>query len=334
VTQDAPVPEVVQPGTGAGGGSLRELDLRRLRLFVAVADELHFGRAAQRMRISQPPLTKHIQALEAALGTRLFNRERRAVTLTPAGAMLLAEARSLLAHAERVAHVMQGAGRQEFTSLFIGSVPFALADVLPRVLLRFRKASPGTRLALSEGHTAQVVDRVQRGELDFGVVWKNFGADGLNEMPLVTGTFSAVLPQGHRLLSRQTLRFEDLAGEPLVLPSRTHSPYHHDRLVAAFVNAGVTPRVEYLVPMILSQLGYVAGGLGIALVPDIARRLPHRGVAFRPFAAGSVDFALTLIWADERVPQVGRRFIEVAQQLCCDGDEGPAPVPDGGGEDA
>jgi len=309
-----PDAERLQHGSANRSDTLRDFDVRRLRLFVAVAEELHFGRAATRMGISQPPLSKHIQALEREFGAQLFTRDRRSVSLTPAGALLLTEARSLLAHAERVGEVMRGAGSEEFSSLFFGTVPFALFDVLPQMLVRFRQSCPGVRLAMSEDHTRRIVERAGRGELDFGVVWKNYGTETCGEMALVSGTFTVALPLGHRLLERAELSFQDLSGEPLILPSRRHSPYHHDRLIAAFVAAGVTPQVDYHVPMILSQLGYVASGLGLAFVPDIAQRLPHLGVGFRPIAPAVVDYALTLIWQEERLTAVGRRFIEVARE--------------------
>lgn len=313
--QFPPEPDALHHGSINLGKALHNIDVRRLRLFVALAEELHFGRAALRMGISQPPLTKHIQALETDFAAKLFHRDRRSASLTPAGELLLSEARSLLAHADRVGEVMRGAGSLEFGSLFVGSVPFALFDVLPQVLLRFRQTFPGVRLAISEDHTGRIVDRITRGEIDFGVVWKNYGTGALGELPLITGVFHVALPLGHRLLERETVQIADLANEPIILPSRTHSPYHHDRLLAAFVAAEVTPQVDYHVPMILSQLGYVASGLGVAFVPDIAQRLPHLGIGFRPIDQTFVDYALTLIWNEDRLSEAGRQFIHVARQI-------------------
>ena len=289
------------------------INFTRLRYFVAVAQELHFGRAARRLGISQPPLTKHIQALEQLYGTALFERTRRSVNLTPAGAVLLAEAKNLLAHAERVSHVMQGAGAGALENLFLGCVPYALFGALPAYVRGFREVHPDTNIVLAEGHTASVLGGVGEGRFDFGVVWKNHGTIGLSEHPIVAGGFVAALPDGHRLLEKPAVALADLAEEPLILPSRQHSPYHHDQFIAAFVAIGVTPKIDYEIPTILSQLGFVASGLGIALVPHIARRMSNLGVGFRPIVDGDVQYKLLLVWNEERLTAPGRHFLDFAR---------------------
>ncbi len=299
-----------------GAGRLDRMvgNITQLKYFVAVAEELHFGHAAQRLGMSQPPLSKHIKALETAYGTQLLVRTKRSVKLTPAGQVLLAEARSLLHHADRVGHVMQGAATGNLSNIFLGSVPFALFEAVPAIVQGFRRTAPGVNIVLSEGHTASVMSGVETGNLDFGVVWKNHGDTDFQELAIVSGGFMAALPPSHPLLARPVIDLADLASEPLVVPSRQHSPFHHDRLIASFVDAGLSPKIEYEIPMILSQLGFVASGMAIALVPHVARRLDTFGVEFRPVRDLDAEYKLLLIWREENLSASGRKFLEFVRE--------------------
>jgi DNA-binding transcriptional LysR family regulator len=285
------------------------LSLTRLRYFVAVAEELHFGRAAARLGLSQPPLTKQIQALEAQCGAPLFVRNRRKVTLTPVGRVLLDEARRLLDHAARVSHAIHGAGTGESGSLYLGCVPFALFHALPAIARQFRAANPNINLILGEDHTAEILKGVADGRLDFGLAWANRETPELDDLAVLSGRFVAALPEGHRLLARRKVSIAALGAEPLILPARHISPYHYSQFVAAFAAEGITPRIEYEVPTILSQLGYAASGFGVALVPEFARRFTGMGIAFRPISNPTPPVKLSLVWRRDRLSQAGHRFI-------------------------
>jgi DNA-binding transcriptional LysR family regulator len=299
----------------AGRLSPAALNLTRLRYFVAVAQELHFGRAASRLGISQPPLTTHIQALELQVGAKLFTRTKRMVSLTAAGRLLLAEATQLLDHAERVTHVMQGLRKGELGSLFLGCVPFGLFSVLPAIARAFRLSHPGVSLVVTEGHTTEIITEVAEDRLDFGLVWKNVNDRRLGTCPVLEGRFIAALPADHFLLEVEELSLEDLALQPLILPSRKISPYHYDQILAAFTSAGMVPRIEYEVPMILSQLGFVASGFGIAITPSFAKRFTGLGVEFREIKQEMPPVLLSLIWSTRQISDSVARFIDVVMSL-------------------
>jgi len=295
--------------------SASTLNLTRLRYFVAVAQELHFGRAAARLGLSQPPLTMHIQALEQQIGTQLFSRTKRKVSLTVSGRILLAHATQLLDHAERVTHVMQGVSTGELGNLFLGCVPFALFHVLPSIARRFRELHPGINIVLSEGHTTDVIKGVSEGRLDVGLVWKNLDAPELGDLPVLECRFVAALQEGHRLAAAKRVSLEDLAAEPLILPSRKISPYHYDQVLASFAQRGLVPQIAYEVPMILSQIGFAASGFGIALTPSVARRFSSIGVTFREIDVVMAPVLLSLVWSKQRESDSVVRLREVVREL-------------------
>lgn len=294
------------PGDRARGAG-HQLSLTRLRYFVAVAQELHFGRAASRLGMSQPPLSHHINALEEEIGAKLFVRSSRRVSLTASGRILLGKASQLLDHAERVSHAMQGVGAGETGELFIGCVPSALYDVLPRIATAYRKAHPGVQLVLREGHTADLMRAITDGTLDVGLVWRSAAQAPLDSQVVLKESFSAVVPAGHRLAKSKVLSLEDLAGEPLILPPRKISPYHYDHILSSFTRRGLHPRLEYEVATILSQIGFAASGFGIAIAPNFARKLATDGIVVVGIKEEMPPVVLSLVWNEERAtPQVAQ----------------------------
>ncbi len=296
-------------------GAGRRLNLTRLRYFVAVAEELHFGRAARRLGISQPPLSLHIKALEQQIGAELFTRVNRRVLLTGPGHILHRHAAQLLDHAQRVDYIMQGVGAGEFGELFVGCVPSAMYDVLPRIMSHYRALHPNVHLVLKEGHTMDVMDQVGDGRLDTGLVWGDITHPALGVLPIRQEKFSAMVPANHRLAGDTVLSLKDLASEPLILSPRKISPYHYDHIVSTFMKQGLNPRIEYEVPTILSQIGFVASGFGVSIVPSFARRFVTDGVAIIPIAEEMPPVLLTLVWSKERDSPAGRQFRETVQTL-------------------
>lgn len=310
----------IMPGQPAPHGLLRSgdgrrLNLTRLRYFATVAQELHFGRAARRLGISQPPLSLHIKALEAELGTALFVRDRKQVFLTSAGRMLLGHALGLIEHAERLEQVMHGISSGEQDELFIGCVPSAMYDVLPGILTTFRARYPRVHVVLKEGHTMDVVDAVTASQIDIGLVWRNVASPSLGIQPILYETFSALVPAGHPLSGEALLSLDKLAAEPLILPPRKISPYHYDHIISAFTKIGLSPRIEYEVPTILSQIGFVASGFGIAISPSFARRFTTDQIRLLPIAEDMPSVVLSLVWRPERATPVVDRFREVAADM-------------------
>jgi DNA-binding transcriptional LysR family regulator len=323
----APLPN--EASALAGPNALRHvghrLNLTRLRYFVAVAQELHFGRAARKLGISQPPLSLHVQALEREVGAALFHRINRQVSLTSAGRILLGQARALLDHAQRVEQVMRGVGSGERGELLVGCVPSAMYDVLPRILTRFRAAHADVSLVLEEGHTMDVMNAVQEGRLDVGLVWRNQGGRNLGLQPILREKFIALAPAGHPLSSRRDLSLDDLASQPLILPPRRISPYHYDHVVSAFARQGLSPRIEYEVATILSQVGYVASGFGIAITPSFASRFTTDRVALLPIAEDMPPVILSAVWNRQRPAPVVDLFRKVVREVFAEDEIGSPP---------
>jgi DNA-binding transcriptional LysR family regulator len=217
-------------------------DLRQLRYFLAVAEELHFGRAAERVGIAQPPLTQQIQKLEALLGCALFRRGRR-TTLTEAGAALLEQTRRILPEVERAVEFTRRAARGETGRLRVGVPPSILLSALPAAIRKYREGHAGVQFELRELSTSAIEDALRREEIDLG-----FLREAKPQAPLVSRTVLqervvAVLPAAHALASRKQLELGALRGEPFVFFPRRLGPAFHDRLVSFCTRAGFVPDV-------------------------------------------------------------------------------------------
>ena len=278
------------------------LDLRHLRYFLAVAEELHFGRAAERLGISQPPLSEQIRGLEASLGVLLLTRTRRRVALTAPGRVLYDEAARLIAHAERVASVMNGARTGQSGQLFLGCVPSGLFGVLPRIVAGHDHAF---EIRVTEAHTAEIVAAVVDGRLDCGLVWEDRAPRGLALRALERVRFTVAVPARHELAQKRRVSLRELAREPLIVPPRDVTPHQFDRIHAGFPDAGVAPRIGQHARSIAAQLGFVASGLGYALVPEYATKLAMPGVAFLALREALDSVPLSLVWDEARAsPQL------------------------------
>jgi DNA-binding transcriptional LysR family regulator len=276
------------------------LSLRRLTYFVAVAEELHFGHAAARLGISQPPLSEQIRALERELGAALFQRTQRRVTLTSSGRVLYVEATRLLAHADRVRGVMASARDGQAGQLFLGCAPTALLGVLPAILGAGDDRDPILDVRVTEAHTNDIMAAIADGRLDAGLVWEEHAPPPLSIRPLERIRFIVALHPRHPLARRKSVSLDQLATEPLVTPPRDVTPQQFDRIHAAFRTAGLTPRIGQHARSISAQLGFVASGLGYALVADYARRLAMPGVSFVALRGPFESVPLSFVYDDRR----------------------------------
>jgi DNA-binding transcriptional LysR family regulator len=278
------------------------IDLRHLRYFVAVAEELHFGRAAVRLGISQPPLSEQIGGLEETLGTQLLQRTRRHVALTSSGRVLYAEAIKLLAHAERVRDVMVSARSGLAGQLLLGCVPSSLYGALPAILGAGRALLGNLDIRVTEAHTSAVIAELVDGRLDAGLVWEDRPPPGLTIRPLEHVRFIVALHPAHGLTSRKRIALKDLAAESLIISPRDVTPRQFDRILAGFRQGGLSPRIGQHARSIAAQLGFVASGLGYAIVPEYARKLAMAGVEFRPLREILESAPLSLVWSEARAP--------------------------------
>ncbi len=281
------------------------MELRHLRYFVAVAEELHFSRAAARLHIAQPPLSQQVRHLEHELGVALFTRTRRRVELTAAGRAFLAEARGVLEQAERATRIARRAGGGEIGHLSVAFVPSADLDLLPRVLRVWRQRFPDVELELQVLFAAAQMEALLAGRIQVGLVrlpiapQRGVIAERVQSEPLV-----AALPQRHRLARRRSVRLADLGDETLLLFPRHVAPGYYDVLVGAFEAAGITPRVFH--PGTLqTNLALVSAGLGVTLLPASIRNLRRTGVVYRPLASAAPEVELAVVYRhDERSPTV------------------------------
>lgn len=292
------------------------LELRQLRYFVTVAEELHFGRAAVRLHMTQPPLSQTIQALEAGLGTALFERTNRSVALTPAGLALLPEARRLLQHAEGLPALVRRAAAGETGRLALAFVSTADYSVLPSLLRQFREAYPQVDIELREATSNVQLDDLQEGRIDAGLLIPPLSdkmAQSLHYRTVLTEPLVAALPQGLRS-NRGALQLERLRDQPLIIFPRHIAPGLHDAILACFVDAGVTPRIAQEAIQMQTIVGLVSAGMGIALVPQSVSNLRRPGVEYRPLA-GKVPLVETgLAWRRDNASPVLQAFLELMQK--------------------
>ncbi|WP_326794697.1 LysR substrate-binding domain-containing protein [Streptomyces sp. NBC_01808] len=263
------------------------MELRQLRYFVAVAEELHFGRAAGRLGIAQPALSQQIRKLETDLGVELLTRNRRRVALSPAGAAFLPEARETVARAARAARVARRTAAGELGRLALGFVGSATDELLPRAMPVLRARYPDLEVTLRESTSAEQVAALARGELDLGLLRPPSPLPaGLRTRLLTRERLVAALPVGHRLTRLPRLTAADLRGEPLVRFPRAEGAWMYD-LITDYCrgDGGPPPEVAQEAVMMQTITALVAAGTGIALVPASQRTLARPGVAFRRLVA-------------------------------------------------
>jgi DNA-binding transcriptional LysR family regulator len=256
-----------------------DVELRHLRYFVAVAEELHFGRAAARLHMAQPPLSQAIRRLEDEIGCRLLARTSRSVALTPAGTAFLERARRTLRNVESDVQEARSIGQGQLGLLNVGFVGSAMLSTLPSILSRYVAAYPGVQLALHESFTSRVIDGLVAGDVDAGIVRDAEPDDGLIATPMLSEPFVAVLPAGHPQAGRASMSVAALAGTPFVLPPRSAGPRAFEKPLLLCEEHGFRPRVAHEATHWLTILRLVGAGLGVSIAPACVRRIATPEVA-------------------------------------------------------
>jgi DNA-binding transcriptional LysR family regulator len=272
------------------------IDLRRLRCFVAVAEELHFGRAARRLNMSQPPLSVQIRELERELGAPLLTRTQRRVELTASGATLLGEARRLLAQAEAAIERTRRSARGELGHLTIGFVSTADYSLLPPLVRRFRARHPDIGLTLRELTGDRQLALLATGELDLGLQYGPAQAPDFAVRTVLRERLIAAVPSAHRLARQRTVAARALREDGLILFPRALAPGLHDSVIGVCRRAGFTPRIVQEAVQMQTILGLVAAGLGIALVPACMALLKRPDVAYLPLAPAGPWVETIAVW--------------------------------------
>ncbi|QCI68087.1 LysR family transcriptional regulator [Phreatobacter stygius] len=264
------------------------IDLRQLRYFIAVAEEGHVTRAAERLGMQQPPLSQQIRAMEAEIGVVLFHRLPRGMQLTESGQALLGDARSIIAQLERALETARRVARGETGRVAVGFTssaafhPFVLSAIRA-----FGEAAPDVSLLLEEGGTVELVEALRAERLDAAFVRAPAGeAAGIVIEPLLEEPMLAALPSQHHLARgrggrpRDSIALADLAGETFILYRRPTGPGLYDAIIAACRAAGFSPRIGQEAPRMPSTLSLVAAGLGVSIIPASMRRLETEGIAY------------------------------------------------------
>jgi DNA-binding transcriptional LysR family regulator len=246
------------------------MQMRHLECFLAVAEELHFTRAAQRLHLSQPPLSRHIKELEEELGVALFHRNRRQVALTQAGKAYEQRVHSILSQLDRAHEEAQRIARGEMGTLTIGFVGALTYEFLPRILRRYRRRMPDVHLTLCDMVPAEQLEALAVGRID--IAHQVLGRDRM----------VVALPEGHALAKVKAVPMQRLAEEPWVLIERRTAPAYDRFIRRLCADAGFTPRIEHEAARAQAMLGLVGAGLGVTLVPETLARLPSPGVVFAP----------------------------------------------------
>ena len=272
------------------------MELRHLRYFVAVAEELNFCRAAERLRVAQPPLSLQVRHLEDELGAPLFNRVKRRLVLTPAGQTLLDDARRLLTEAEGVKRRVREVARGQAGRLAIGYVGTAMYDLLPGAMRLFRQHYARVELSLDEMSTAAQVQALRRGQVQLGLLRPPISDETLETEDLVQERLMVVLPEKHPLCRKSHVRLAELEHESFILCSADFEPSLHRCYLDLLKRAGFEPRILQEVAQLQTQLGLVAAGLGVSLVPSAATYLPRPGVVYREISGPQITLPKSAAW--------------------------------------
>ena len=276
------------------------MEFRHLRYFLVLAEELHFGRAARRLAMSQPPLSLNIQQLEASVGARLFTRNSKSVQLTAAGLAFVPAARALLEQAASAANLAKDVSEGMAGSLTIGFSGTMLFSGLPLIQSRFQEGHPRLRLLLKELSSSEQLVELAQGRLDLGFVHTTRVPPELSQIRVASQAFVGCLPATHALAGQATLALAQLQGEPFAVVSKAVSPDYHERILALCAASGFDPEIRYELRHWLSVVSLVAQGMGVALVPAALQQSALAGAVFVPLQEDAMTYETHCLWKTSR----------------------------------
>lgn len=291
------------------------MELRHLRSFVAVAEERHFRRAAERLRLSQPPLSKQIRLLEEDLGAVLLHRTRRDVRLTAAGEAFLERAREILERVEQAPEAIRLVQKGRIGKIEIGYTVGLEIDVVPRVIRRFRKRFPGVELRLHPEHSRELADDLRRRRIDVAFMLFPARSAGLLVEPIGTQPLVIAAPLDHAIAKCPKAPVERLHDEPFVLLSRPEAPIYHDLVLSVAREAGVSPHVVAEPRSLHDNLFLVSAGLGVSLLPAAVRHIAWKGVGFCRLDKETPGLEMAVATRAEDDSELKDRFLDVVREL-------------------
>jgi DNA-binding transcriptional LysR family regulator len=290
------------------------MELRHLRYFITVAEELNFCRAAERLRIAQPPLSVQIRQLEEELGTSLFYRVKRRLTLSPAGEVLFTQGRRLLQDTEQVVDQVKQAAQGKTGRLSIGFVGTAMYDILPAALKLYRAQFPAVHLTLEDLHTCDQIRALREQKIDIGFLRPPVDDDSLEFENVIQESLMVALPEKHRFNSRHAISLSELRHEPFLICPANCEPTLYRLYRALFHEAGFEPQIVQEATHIQTQIGLVAAGVGICLVPSSVTKLCRDGVIYHPISSPEIKIAKAMVWRKGPIPANLAGFIKAVRQ--------------------
>jgi len=293
------------------------IDLRQLRYFLAVGEELNFGRAALRLHISQPPLSRQIRQLEDQLGVELFLRSKTGVTLTQAGAAFLPEVKRTLLQAEKAIAVARASRTADGGQFVVGYTTVFDRSAIPDVMASLRQRFPDWQIATRGKHSISLVREIKNGTMDAAFIGLHTDAQGLAVETILEEPLVVALPAGHKLARKRRLGFDALRGEPMFWFERRLNPGFYDHCQAFFeridfrINAIPEPADHHIL------LGLIAQGNGIALIPASLQNVKRKGVVFRPLeeGPGKLSMGIAVAYAQRNPSPVLPVFLNLVRQL-------------------
>jgi DNA-binding transcriptional LysR family regulator len=291
------------------------LELRHLRYFVAVAEELNFARAAARLQIAPPALSVQIRKLEEEIGVELLARDGRGTKITEAGRAFLGQARKSIADAQLGASLARRAAHGEIGQLLIGYNTPTEFRVFPQVIPAFRKCAPNIHLSFHDLKTVQIIERLRRDELDLGFVWLPVPTAGFDVRELSRESMVAVIPAAHRLASASAVSIKDLVREPLITFRRELEPYTYHQIEELFLAAGATMNIAYELDSSPQMVNFVAMGEGCSILPDYVRSIRRNGVVYKTLRGRNVTKTLAVIKKSTRNDLAATLFEFVVEHM-------------------
>lgn len=290
------------------------IELRHLHYFVVLAETLHYGRAAEQLHISQPPLSRQIALMEESLGVELFERTRRSVRLTRAGERLYRDACDILKAVEQAKRNALSASRGEDGTIAVGFMMSSAYNVLPALTRTYAAAYPQVDMKLTEWLPNLLVESVRAGRTDVGVMYRPEDCSGLESRTVYREALVAVLPQSHRLVKARAIAAADLAGESFVTFPREIAPVVYDMIGNYCRRAGFAPRIRLEANLQQTIVTLIAEGLGVAMVPCSMRTMQLANVAFKPLCDAPV-VEVALLWSKHNHNPCVQTFVRNAGEV-------------------
>ncbi|MBD2216761.1 LysR family transcriptional regulator [Calothrix sp. FACHB-1219] len=292
------------------------MELRHLRYFIAVAEELHFSKAAERLHIAQPPLSQQIQQLEAELGVKLFHRQtKRQVQLTEAGKVFLQAAYQLLMQLDTAVALTQRIGRGQTGQLRIGFTSLVIYDLLPLILRQFREKFPAVELVLRELTTSQQEQALRDGGIHVGFAHPPLEDDTISYQCIHRQSLVVALPPTHSLAQTAHISVQNLLNEPLIVFPRYLAPGLYDLIMSVFSQGNIKPHITQEAVQMQTIIGLVSAGMGLAITPSSLQNLQRPGVTYRPLLEAAPVIETALIWQQNCLTPLVENFLQFTQQF-------------------